>query len=161
MVILGIDPGLRATGWGAIAATGSMLSFVAAGTIRSAAGDALALRLAAIYEGLCQVLATVDPQEAAVEQTFVSKDGAATLKLGQARGVALLAPAARGLAVAEYAPTLVKKAVVGAGRADKSQMRFMVSRLLPKATGDSEHAFDALGVAICHASHRRAHRIAA
>jgi len=159
--ILGIDPGLRATGWGAIAADGSRLSFVAAGTIASVAAEPLAMRLAALYRGLAEVLDIIAPQEAAVEQTFVSRDGAATLKLGQARGIALLAPSLCGVPVAEYAPNLVKKTVVGAGHADKRQIRHMVKMLLPRVEASTEHAFDALAVAICHASHRRSLVIAA
>lgn len=156
VTILGIDPGLRATGWGAIAADGSRLSFLASGTIASVAKAPLAERLAALYRGLNEVLDAVAPHEAAVEQTFVSRDGAATLKLGQARGIALLVPSLGGVPVAEYAPNLVKKTVVGAGHADKHQIRHMVKMLLPKAEATTEHAFDALAIAICHASHRRA-----
>ncbi|GAB5373893.1 MAG: crossover junction endodeoxyribonuclease RuvC [Acuticoccus sp.] len=161
VTILGIDPGLRATGWGAIAADGSRLSFLAAGTIASTAGEPLAIRLAALYRGLCDVVDSIGPHEAAVEQTFVSRDGAATLKLGQARGIALLVPSLGGVPVAEYAPNLVKKTVVGAGHADKHQIRHMVKMLLPKVEAKTEHAFDALAIAICHASHRRALRPAA
>jgi len=161
VIILGIDPGLRATGWGAIRADGSALAFVAAGTLSSAAHDALAARLAALYTALAAVLADVAPHEAAVEKTFVSRDGAATLKLGHARGIALLAPAIAGVPVAEYAPNLVKKTVVGAGHADKRQIRHMVRHLLPRADTGDEHACDALAIAICHASHRRSARIAA
>lgn len=156
VTILGIDPGLRATGWGAIAADGSRLSFLSSGTIASVASEPLADRLAALYRGLCEVLDAIAPHEAAVEQTFMSRDGAATLKLGQARGIALLVPSLGGVPVAEYAPNLVKKTVVGAGHADKRQIRHMVKMLLPKADATSEHAFDALAIAICHASHRRA-----
>ena len=155
ITILGIDPGLRATGWGAIAADGSRLSFIGAGTIASVAADSLADRLATLYRGLSDVLGEIAPHEAAVEQTFVSRDGAATLKLGQARGIALLAPSLCGVPVAEYAPNLVKKTVVGAGHADKRQIRHMVKMLLPRVDATTEHAFDALAIAICHASHRR------
>lgn len=161
VTIIGIDPGLRATGWGAIRADGARLAFVASGTVTSTASAPLATRLATLYEGLVSVLTDHAPHEAAVEQTFVSRDGAATLKLGQARGIALLAPAMAAIPVAEYAPNLVKKTVVGAGHADKHQIRHMVKMLLPKADATTEHAFDALAVAICHASHRRAARIAA
>lgn len=161
IIILGIDPGLRATGWGAIAVQGSRLSFVGAGTISSGAGDPLGERLATLYRGLTDVLDLIVPQEAAVEQTFVSRDGAATLKLGQARGIAVLAPSLSGIPVAEYAPNLVKKTVVGAGHADKRQIRHMVKMLLPKVDATTEHAFDALAVAICHASHRRSLEYAA
>lgn len=155
VIIVGIDPGLQATGWGAIAVDGSALVFRGAGTVTSRADAPLCQRLAALYDGLGAMLDEIAPDEAAVEATFVSRDGAATLKLGQARGIALLAPARRGLPVAEYAPNLVKKTVVGAGHADKRQIRHMVTMLLPRVTARSEHAFDALAVAICHASHRR------
>ncbi|MEO1103929.1 MAG: crossover junction endodeoxyribonuclease RuvC [Pseudomonadota bacterium] len=161
VTILGIDPGLRATGWGAICAQGSRLTYLGSGTIVSLPAAPLATRLATLYEGLVSVLADQQPHEAAVEQTFVSRDGAATLKLGQARGIALLAPALAQVPVAEYAPNLVKKTVVGAGHADKRQIRHMVKMLLPKADATTDHAFDALAVAICHASHRRALRPAA
>ncbi len=161
ITILGIDPGLQATGWGAIRVKGSALMFVASGTITSDPKAPLCDRLATLYSGLQGVVAEIDPEEAAVEATFVSRDGAATLKLGQARGVALLAPAMCGIAVAEYAPNLVKKTVVGAGHADKRQIRHMIGVLLPKATPRTEHAADALAVAICHASHRTARARAA
>lgn len=153
-IILGIDPGLRATGWGAVRANGAALSFVGSGTVESCARDSVAVRLAALHDGLEAVIAQVSPDEAAVENTFVNRDGAATLKLGQARGIALLVPARAGLPVAEYAPNVVKKSVVGAGHADKKQIRHMVKVLLPKADAATEHAFDALAIAICHASHR-------
>lgn len=155
-IIVGIDPGLRTTGWGAVGVAGSALTFVGAGTITSCGDHAMCDRLAALYNGLAAILREMNPDEAAVESTFVSRDGAATLKLGQARGIALLAPAIAGLPVAEYAPNLVKKTVVGAGHADKRQIRHMVSRLLPRADARTEHAWDALAVAICHASHRTA-----
>lgn len=155
VIILGIDPGLRATGWGAIRADGGTLSFLSAGTVSSDASGALCERLATLYRGLALTMEAVAPDEAAVEQTFVSRDGAATLKLGQARGIALLAPALSGVPVAEYAPSLVKKTVTGAGQADKTQIRRMVQMLLPRARAGSEHAWDALAVAVCHASHRR------
>ena len=155
VTILGIDPGLRSTGWGAIRVAGSQLTFIASGTVSSDAGDPLSDRLAMLYAGLERVMAEIAPQEAAVEATFVNRDGAATLKLGQARGVALLAPAIRGVPVAEYAPNLVKKSVVGAGHADKRQIRHMIGILLPRANPKTEHAADALAIAICHASHRR------
>ncbi|MBJ3777901.1 crossover junction endodeoxyribonuclease RuvC [Acuticoccus mangrovi] len=159
VIILGIDPGLRATGWGAIRAEGSALAFLGAGTITSDAAESLAERLSCLYQGLSGVIAEIAPDEVAVEETFVSRDGRATLKLGQARGIALLAPAQAGVSVAEYAPNLVKKTVVGAGHADKHQIRHMVRMLLPKAVAKTEHAFDALAIAICHASHRRTARM--
>jgi crossover junction endodeoxyribonuclease RuvC len=153
--IVGIDPGLRRTGWGIVECLGSRLSFVAAGTIRPSKTDPLAERLRAIHAALTEVLAGFLPEEAAVEATFVSRDAAATLKLGQARGVAMLAPAQVGISVAEYAPNAVKKAVVGSGHAEKAQIRMMVSVLLPQAKFNSDDAADALAIAICHAHHRR------
>ena len=153
--ILGIDPGLRRTGWGVVAVTGNMLSFVASGTVKAPLDGELAHRLAALHAGLSAVVGAWTPDEAAVEQTFVNRDAVATLKLGQARGTALLVPAQAGLAVAEYAPNAVKKAIVGAGHAEKGQIRAMVKVLLPRATFDSDDAADALAVAICHAHHRQ------
>ncbi len=154
--IIGIDPGLRRTGWGVVECLGSRLSFVAAGTIKPQENAALAARLCAIHDALAEVLQAFAPDEAAVEATFVSRDAAATLKLGQARGVAMLVPARAGLSVAEYAPNAVKKAVVGAGHAEKRQIRMMVSILLPRAKFDSDDSADALAIAICHAHHRGA-----
>ncbi len=154
--IIGIDPGLRRTGWGVVECLGSRLSFVAAGTIQPDEGAALADRLCAIHDALVGVLESFAPNEAAVEATFVNRDAAATLKLGQARGIAMLVPARAGIAVAEYAPNAVKKAVVGAGHAEKRQIRMMVSVLLPRAKYDSDDSADALAVAICHAHHRSA-----
>jgi crossover junction endodeoxyribonuclease RuvC len=153
--IIGIDPGLRRTGWGVVETLGNSLRFVAAGTLRSDEKAELAARLCQIHDGLGEVLALHQPFEAAVEQTFVNKDAVATLKLGQARGVAMLVPARAGLAVAEYAPNAVKKAVVGAGHAEKQQIHMMVKVLMPRASFDSEHAADALAIAICHAHHRQ------
>ena len=154
--IIGIDPGLRNMGWGIVDSVGTSLSFVGAGTIRSKAKDDLATRLCQLHDGLGEVLHQHMPQEAAVEQTFVNKDAKATLKLGQARGVALLVPALRGLLVAEYAPNAVKKSVIGVGHGDKAQIQMMVNMLLPKANYDSDDAADALAIAICHA-HQRGH----
>ena len=152
--IIGIDPGLRRTGWGIVESLGSRLSFIAAGTIAPKDSAPLAMRLCAIHDALFAVLEEFSPHEAAVEATFVNRDAAATLKLGQARGIAMLVPARAGLAVAEYAPNAVKKAVVGAGHAEKGQIRMMISVLLPRATFDTDDAADALAVAICHAHHR-------
>jgi crossover junction endodeoxyribonuclease RuvC len=152
--IIGIDPGLRRTGWGVIDTVGNSIRFVASGSVTSAGDDALARRLVDIHDGLEAVLDEYRPDEAAVEQTFVNKDAGATLKLGQARGIALLVPARRGLAVAEYAPNAVKKAIVGAGHAEKQQIRLMVTVLLPKATFGSDDAADALAIALTHAHHR-------
>ncbi|HVZ13346.1 MAG TPA: crossover junction endodeoxyribonuclease RuvC, partial [Bauldia sp.] len=145
--ILGVDPGLRRTGWGVVAVAGNSLSFVASGTVRAPLDGDLAGRLASLYRGLTEIVGAWQPDEAAVEQTFVNRDATATLKLGQARGVALLVPSLAGLAVAEYAPNAVKKAVVGAGHAEKGQIRAMVRVLLPRADFDSDDAADALAVA--------------
>ncbi|MGO4712441.1 crossover junction endodeoxyribonuclease RuvC [Bradyrhizobium sp. 2TAF24] len=153
--ILGIDPGLRRTGWGVIDSDGNRLIYVGCGSIEPTDTLPLAERLVAIHDGLAKVLGEYSPAEAAVEQTFVNKDGAATLKLGQARGVAMLTPARFGLSVAEYAPNQVKKTVVGAGHADKNQIRVMLGILLPKAAPKSADAADALAIAITHAHHRQ------
>lgn len=153
--IIGIDPGLRRTGWGIVETSGNALRFVAAGTVKSDDKGALATRLCQLHAGLTAVLQSHAPEEAAVEATFVNKDATATLKLGQARGVAMLVPALAGLTVAEYAPNAVKKAVIGVGHGDKAQIAMMVRVLLPKAVYDSEHAADALAIAICHAHHRQ------
>jgi crossover junction endodeoxyribonuclease RuvC len=152
--IIGIDPGLRRTGWGVVECLGNRVSFVAAGTVRSEDKAPLAERLRQLHTGLADIVAGHVPHEAAVEATFVNRDAAATLKLGQARGVAMLAAAQAGLVVAEYAPNAIKKAVVGAGHADKRQIRMMVSVLLPRAAFDTDDAADALAAAICHAHHR-------
>lgn len=152
--IIGIDPGLRFTGWGIVESAGNRLTFIASGTVRSNARDTLSNRLCALHDGLEQVLHDHTPAEAAVENTFVNRDAAATLKLGQARGIAMLVPARMGLSVAEYAPNAVKKSVVGAGHAEKRQVQAMVKMLLPKAVWDSDDAADALAIAICHAHNR-------
>ncbi|MGJ8571114.1 MAG: crossover junction endodeoxyribonuclease RuvC [Hoeflea sp.] len=152
--IIGIDPGLRNTGWGVIDSLGNSLRFVASGTVKSDNKLDLASRLNQLYDGLESILHEFQPFEAAVENTFVNKDATATLKLGQARGIALLAPARAGLRVGEYAPNAVKKAVIGVGHGDKKQIVMMVKMLIPKATFDSDHAADALAIAICHAHHR-------
>ena len=154
--ILGIDPGLRNTGWGVIVCAGSRLSFVACGSVRSAQGRDLAFRLRELHEGLSAVIAQYAPHEAAVEETFVNRDPQSALKLGQARGVALAAPALAGLPVAEYAANLIKKTVVGAGHAEKPQVAAMVRLLLPTSQAGTPDAADALAVAICHAQHRGA-----
>jgi crossover junction endodeoxyribonuclease RuvC len=159
--ILGIDPGLRKTGWGIIDIEGTRLRFVACGKVTSPDKEPIALRLKALHDGLAEVIARHDPQEAAVEETFVNKDAQATLKLGHARGIALLVPALAGLPVAEYAANLVKKTVVGTGHADKKQIMAMIGVLLPKADPGSEDAADALAVAITHAHHRRAQALVA
>jgi crossover junction endodeoxyribonuclease RuvC len=153
MRIIGLDPGLRATGWGVILAEGNRLSHVAHGTIRTNPDDELAARLRTVHDALTELIAEWQPQSAAVEETFVNKNPSSTLKLGQVRGVVLLAPAQAGLPVAEYAPTVVKKAVVGTGAADKDQVHAMVRRLLPGVSVTGADASDALAVAICHAHH--------
>jgi crossover junction endodeoxyribonuclease RuvC len=152
--IIGIDPGLRRTGWGVVESDGVRLSYVASGVITSDADDMLAMRLADLFRGLSAVLSTYTPQEAAVEETFVNENAKATLKLGQARGIAMLAPAMKSIKVAEYTPNLIKKTVVGAGHAEKKQVQMMVQMLLPKARFDSADEADALAIAICHANHR-------
>ena len=152
--ILGIDPGLRRTGWGVVAIEGNRLSFLACGSVASDDKAALSLRLVSIHDGLQKVVAAHGPDEAAVEATFVNRDAGATLKLGQARGIAMLVPALAGLPVAEYAPNLVKKTIVGAGHCEKVQIRMMVKVLLPKADPQSDDAADALAIAVTHAHHR-------
>lgn len=152
--IIGIDPGLRRTGWGIVDSDGVRLVYVASGLITSDAETDLATRLRALYQGLEAVLGAFSPHEAAVEETFVNENARATLKLGQARGMALLAPAMRGLKVAEYPPNLIKKTVVGAGHAEKRQISAMIGFLLPKARFESADEADALAIAICHCSHR-------
>ncbi|MEX3010391.1 crossover junction endodeoxyribonuclease RuvC [Hoeflea sp. TYP-13] len=153
--IIGIDPGLRRTGWGMVESLGNSLRFVASGTVRSDAAKDLASRLCQLHDGLSQVLHEYMPHEAAVEATFVNKDATATLKLGQARGIAMLVPALAGLQVAEYAPNAVKKSVIGVGHGDKKQIHMMVKVLMPKAQFDTDDAADALAIAICHAHHRQ------
>ncbi|SKA35189.1 Holliday junction endonuclease RuvC [Consotaella salsifontis] len=152
--VIGIDPGLRRMGWGVVETLGNSLKFVASGTITSDGEMDLASRLRQLYEGLSEVMHSYKPDEAAVEQTFVNKDATATLKLGQARGIALLVPALAGLPVSEYAPNAVKKAVIGVGHGEKQQIHMMVKVLMPKATFNSSDAADALAIAICHSHHR-------
>jgi len=153
MRLIGLDPGLRLTGWGVIDVEGNRLRHVAHGVVKVAGDRPLAERLAELFEAIAAVVAAQQPVEAAVEETFVNINPGSTLKLGQARGVVMLAPARAGLPVFEYAANLVKKSVTGAGHADKRQIAMMVGRLLPgvEATAD---AADALAVAICHAHHR-------
>jgi crossover junction endodeoxyribonuclease RuvC len=153
--ILGIDPGLRRTGWGLVESDGNRLIFVACGSVETNERAELCERLVVLHAGLRKVIDEFSPDEAAVEHTFVNSNASATLKLGQARGVAMLVPAQAGLAVAEYAPNLVKKSIVGAGHGDKAQIRMMVGVLLPKAAPQTEDAADALAIAVTHAHHRR------
>jgi crossover junction endodeoxyribonuclease RuvC len=151
---LGIDPGLRFTGWGLLEADGNRLRHVADGVIATDGAEAVPERLRVLHDQLAALIGLHRPDEAAVEETYVNRNGAATLKLGYARGVALLVPALAGLAVAEYGAKHVKLSVVGTGGADKEQVGMMVRRLLPGATLKRADAADALAVAICHAHHR-------
>ncbi len=153
MRMLGIDPGLRSTGWGVIDVDGNRLIHIAHGAVKSDPALSLARRLAQLHEGLRAVIEQYRPLSAAVEETFVNKNPKSTLSLGQARGVALLAPAQAGLEVSEYAANLIKKSVVGSGHADKHQIAAMVRSLLPGCLPGSSDAADALAVAICHAHH--------
>ena len=151
MLILGIDPGLQKTGWGIIHSEGHRLEFRASGLIKTNVEDTLAERLATLHHGLSAVVRQWAPASAAVEETFVNKNPASALKLGQARGVVLAVPAIHGLPVAEYAANKVKKSIVGTGHAAKEQMVMMVRMLLPACGQISEDEADALAVAICHA----------
>lgn len=157
--IIGLDPGLRNTGWGVIEIEGSRLIYVADGSVHSDATATLAERLLQIHLQVLAVLQEFLPDEAAIEETFVNTDARATLKLGQARGVVMLAPASLKIPVAEYAPNTVKKSVVGAGHAEKAQVKLMVKMLLPKAVMKSTDSVDALAIAICHAHHRGPQRL--
>jgi crossover junction endodeoxyribonuclease RuvC len=152
--IIGIDPGLRNTGWGIVEQNASHLVYVADGSVHSDANTPLAERLLQIHAQLMEVLRDFAPLEAAIEETFVNKDARATLKLGQARGVVMLAPAMLGIPVCEYAPNVIKKSVVGAGHAEKVQVQHMVKLLLPRALMKTADSVDALAIAICHAHHR-------
>ena len=154
MRIIGIDPGLRRSGWGVIDASGNQLRHVANGVVTSRSDAEFSQRLRQLFEGITTVLAKFEPREAAVEETFVNRNPVSTLKLGQARGVTLLAPAMRGLPVAEYPANLIKKSIVGVGHAAKQQMHMMVRTLLGGVAIDNSDAADALAVAICHAHHR-------
>ncbi|RCL03558.1 MAG: crossover junction endodeoxyribonuclease RuvC [Candidatus Tokpelaia sp. JSC161] len=153
--IIGIDPGLRYTGWGVIEISGNYLRFIASGTLKSDKDKSLSFRLCQLHQGLLEVFHCYMPQEAAVEETFMNKDGIATLKLAQARGIALLVPAQFGISVSEYAPNTVKKAILGVGHADKKQIQMMIKVLMPRATCDRSDAADALAVSVCHAHHRK------
>jgi crossover junction endodeoxyribonuclease RuvC len=152
--IIGIDPGLRHCGWGVIDSSGNRLGFVASGAIEPPVAEGLANRLAFLHEALGEVLRRYAPAEAAIEETFVNAGARSALQLGQARGVVLMTPAMMGIAVAEYAPNLIKKSVVGTGHADKRQVQLMVRTLLPTADFSGADAADALAAAICHAHHR-------
>jgi crossover junction endodeoxyribonuclease RuvC len=158
MRLLGLDPGLRVTGWGVVDVDGNRLSHVADGAIRTDGDAALAHRLAQLYAGLRGVIESWRPDAAAVEETFVNRNPASALKLGQARGIALLAPAEAGLPVAEYPANVVKKSLVGVGHAAKQQVDAMVRMLLPGCAAATTDAADALAVAICHAHHMTSQR---
>jgi len=158
MRLLGLDPGLRHTGWGIIEVNGNSLRHLANGAVASDGSLDLASRLVQLYEGLEKVLSDWQPDEAAVEETFVNKNPVSTLKLGQARGISLLVPALHNLPVFEYAPNKIKKSVVGAGHAGKDQIHAMVNMLLPGCKIANEHAADALAVAICHAHYAGTNR---
>ncbi|MEN8895313.1 MAG: crossover junction endodeoxyribonuclease RuvC [Yoonia sp.] len=153
MRVLGVDPGLRNMGWGVIDVTGSRITHVANGVCTSPTGMALGERLRSLHAQLTDVMITHAPETAAVEQTFVNKDGAGTLMLGQARGIAMLVPAQAGLTIGEYYPNAIKKAVVGVGHADKKQIDHMVRLQLPGVKLAGPDAADALAIAICHAHH--------
>ena len=154
--ILGLDPGLRCTGWGVVAVDGARLAHVAHGVIKPDEKAEFAVRLLTLFEAICGVIETYSPDEAAVEETFVNTNASSTLKLGHARAACLIAPARAGMPVAEYAATVVKKSVVGTGAADKTQVGFMIRRLLPTAGDTTSDAADALAVAIAHAHARKA-----
>lgn len=153
MKILGIDPGLQKTGWGIIKSEGHKLSFIASGLIKSTASKTLPERLRQLDDGMCEVMARFNPDEAGIEETFVNNNAASSLKLGAARGVVMVVPARHGLVVGEYPANLVKKSVVGAGKAGKDQVNMMIRTLLPACGEITEDEADALAVAICHAHH--------
>jgi crossover junction endodeoxyribonuclease RuvC len=152
--LLGLDPGLRHTGWGIIDVDGNQLTAIASGTVSAEQSLVMPLRLQRIFRGISDVVAEYTPSECAIEETFVNRNPVSTLKLGHARAAAMLAAAEAGLLVSEYSPNAVKKAVVGAGHADKIQVSAMVNMLLPMARPETADAADALAVAICHAHHR-------
>lgn len=158
--IIGIDPGLRRCGWGVIESFGNRLTFVASGTITPKVNEELSMRLTALYRGLSELITQYRPDEAAVEETFVSAGARSALQLGQARGVALMTPASMGLPVGEYAANLVKKSIVGTGHAEKEQIQLMVKTLMPQADFKGADAADALAIAICHAHHRSHRKLA-
>jgi crossover junction endodeoxyribonuclease RuvC len=159
MRVLGLDPGLRHTGWGVIDVAGNRLVYVADGVVHAATDRPLAERLVSLFRQITAIVERFHPDEAAVEETFVNRNPSSTLRLGVARGVVLLAPAECGLPVAEYSANFIKKAVVGAGHAEKSQVQLMVRRLLPGCDGGEPDAADALAVAICHAHHATTRRL--
>jgi len=151
--LLGLDPGLLRTGWGVIEVRGNHLAYVADGVLVVRGKRPLAERLVDLFRQIGDVIGRFEPDQAAVEESFVNKNPASTLKLGVARGVVLLAPAERGIPVSEYSTNLIKKSVVGVGHAEKAQVQMMVRRLLPGCLTTSADAADALAAAICHAHH--------
>ncbi len=153
MIILGIDPGLQKTGWGIIQSEGHALQFIGCGLIKTNPADSLAQRLSHLHKELAKIMEQSAPDSAAVEETFVNRNPASALKLGQARGVCLTVPALYGIPVAEYAANKIKKSIVGAGHADKNQMGMMIRTLLPACGAIGEDEADALAVAITHAHH--------
>jgi crossover junction endodeoxyribonuclease RuvC len=155
--ILGLDPGLRLTGWGIIESSGNRLSYIAHGTIKVSDSLSMDLRLARLFQGIQDVVAQYAPTDAVVEETFLNANPATTLKLGQARGVVLVAPAVAGIPVAEYSANHIKKMVVGVGHADKEQVKVMVKHILPTCRDISSDEADALAAAICHAHTRQTH----
>lgn len=155
MIILGIDPGLQKTGWGVLHSEGHALRFVASGLLKTDPSQGLAFRLAALHEGMADIIKQYQPQVAAVEETFVNKNPVSTLKLGQARGVLLSVPALYGLRVAEYSANKIKKSLVGTGHAAKQQVGMMIRTLLPNCGSISADEADALAVAICHTHYGR------
>lgn len=158
MRIIGLDPGLRNTGWGIIDVQSNQLKYVADGTVRPCPKQSLGQRLSGLYSGLNDAIIDFEPNEAAVEETFLNKNPKSTLKLGEARGVVILAPALAGLSVAEYSANQIKKSVVGAGHAGKGQVQMMVKRILPGCQFSSADAADALAAAICHANSKETER---
>jgi crossover junction endodeoxyribonuclease RuvC len=155
MKLLGIDPGLRNMGWGVIETDGNRLIYAGDGVVKSDPNLSLAERLVQLHDGLLLVIEQFQPKEAAVEETFVNVNPASTLKLGQARGIALFVPSKFGLLVAEYSPNLIKKSLVGSGHASKEQVQMMINTLLPGCDFQSADSADALAIAICHAHHRQ------
>lgn len=158
-VILGIDPGLQHTGWGIIESRGNSLSYVACGSISTNPKQEIAARILHLNQELSKIISFYQPQQAAIEETFVNKNASSSLKLGHARGALMLTVSLAGLPVNEYAATLVKKSVVGVGRAEKDQVIMMVKRILPSAKIESEDAADALAVAVCHANHAQIRKL--
>ncbi len=159
MRIIGLDPGLRHTGWGIIDVLGNHLTPVSGGTIDTNAKESMANRLKTLHDKLYHIIGQWEPNMAAVEETFVNQNPKSTLKLGMARGVVMVAPALQGLPVYEYSANMVKKSVVGAGHAGKEQIQMMVKTLLPKADLDTADTADAFAIAICHAHHHQSHQI--